>query len=152
MERSAGIRRTGDPWILLVFLMFLLAVGTENQLAMPGQVEAYQNDAYVQRLRETLRREFIAYSYGVPGALDVRGRNNRVRLFEIVERQMRPPPGTLALCNGPANQGTLMGLGHPFWGGEPEDTIWRLVPGAPGGSLELEAAPDTSMRSSERQP
>lgn len=144
MERDAVKgKKIRDRWILGIFFLFLLAVATENQIYMPRQVEAYQNDAYIFHLRETLRKEFIAFSYGIPGALDVRGRNKGVQLREIMKRQSLPLPEKLFLSDGPAGKGKLTGLGHPFLGGKPERTTWQLVLGAPGGSLELEAVPAT---------
>ena len=108
---------------------------------MPAQIKAYQNDAYIQQLRESLRKEFLSFTYGRPGALDVQGQNTRVHLKKIMERLNIEPPATLEIFDGPAEKGRLVGLGHPFLGGKAENTIWLLAPGIPGGSLEIRAIP-----------
>lgn len=141
MENGCSHLKSGNRLITGIFLVFLVVIGVENQVHMPAQIRAYQNDAYIQRLRETLRREFLDFTYQRPGALDVRGGNTRIRLKQIMKRLDLNLPETLELFNGPAGKGRLVGWGHPFLGGKAEKTAWLLVPGIPGGSLELRAAP-----------
>ena len=135
-------RSAQNRLILGAFFAFLIGIGVENQCHMAGQVEAYRNDGYVQRLREALRREFLAQRHGVSGALDVRSENRGIRLGEIMARLEQPPPERLRVVPGAVGTGRLEGLGHPFLGGKPEPTVWLLVPGCPGGSLDFEAIPE----------
>jgi hypothetical protein len=135
--------------ILGVFFAFLIGIGVENQVHLPTQIEAYRNDAYILRLRETLRREFLSLAHHQPGALDVRAENRRTRLKEIMDRLEESPPKELHLHDGPAGTGRLVGLGHPSLWGEAQKTIWLLVSEIPGGSLEITAIPGDDQTQSE---
>ena len=132
-------KRTQNRLILGSFFAFVLFIGVENQIHMPGDVEAFRNDAYVMRLRDRLRREFLAFQAGRRGTLDVRAGNLETELGEIVHLFDLPMPKDLVLVDGPAGVGRLAGMGHPYLGGRPEKTVWQLTAGHPGGSLELDA-------------
>lgn len=134
-------RRTENRILLGLFFGFLLFISVENQLGMFREVKAFRNDAFVFKLNEQVRKEFLAFKAGKPGALDVRAGNDRTRLSQIVERLGAPLPEGLVLEDGPAGRGRLLGLGHPYLGGRPEWTEWRLTPGRPGGSLEFDILP-----------
>jgi len=143
--RSLGFgrlpRRTQNRLILGSFFTFLLFIGVENQLHMPQEIKAFRNDAYVMRLRDRIRREFLAFQAGQSGALNVRANNLDTKLGEIVDLLDLARPEALVLVNGPAGVGRLTGMGHPHLGGNPEKTVWQLAAGRPGGSLELDVLP-----------
>lgn len=142
MERqSGGSKPGGNRLILGGFLAFLFLVGAENQCAMFGQLDAYRNDAYVQRLREELRAEYLAFRHHRPGALDVRGENTGIRLSQIGAGLAPALPPGLRLLDGTPGEGTLAGMGHPFLGGRAEETLWILVPGPVGAGLDIKAIP-----------
>lgn len=135
-------RRAQSRLVLGAFFAFLVFIGVENQLQMPHEIEAFRNDAYALRLHDQIRREFLAWQAGRSGALDVRAGSLQTRLGEIADRLDLPLPERLVLKDGPAGEGRLSGRGHPYLGGKPEKTVWRLIPGRPGGSLELDARPE----------
>jgi len=108
---------------------------------MRDEITAFQNDAFIAKLREAINKEFLAYTYGIPGALDVRAMSRSIRLVHIIDRLNDSLPRTLHIEDGVPGNGILIGLGHPFLGGRAERTVWRLIEGRDGGSLELEATP-----------
>lgn len=134
-------RRAENRIILGLFFGFLLFISVENQLNMFREIKAFRNDAFVFKLNQQVRKEFLAFQAGLPGALDVRAGSDRTRLSEIVARLAVPLPEGLVLEDGPAGRARLVGLGHPYLGGKPALTEWRLTPGQPGGSLEFEILP-----------
>lgn len=134
-------RRAENRILLGLFFGFLLLISVENQLNMFREIKAFRNDAFVFKLNQQVRKEFLAFQAGLPGALDVRAGSGRTRLSEIVDRSGTPLPEGLVLEDGPAGRARLVGLGHPYLGGKPELTEWRLMPGQPGGSLEFEILP-----------
>jgi hypothetical protein len=134
-------KRTENRILLGLFFGFLLFISVENQLSMFREIKAFRNDAFVFKLNQQVRKEFLAFKAGKPGALDVTAGNDQTRLSQIVERLGTPLPDGLVLEDGPAGQGRLLGLGHPYIGGRPEWTEWRLTAGRPGGSLEFDILP-----------
>ena len=144
MKRKVLSESAQNKWIIGIFLVLLIGISAENQCHMFSQLEGYRNDAYVYRLRETIQKEYLAFTYHRPNALDVRAENTGIRLKEIMDRLDLRPPETLHIVDGPVGTGRIEGLGHPlFLGKEEEEVVWRLVPGIPGGSLEIEAVPRT---------
>ena len=141
LNNKARPKNARQRMLLGAFLAFLVLIGLENQIRMFPQLEAFRNDAHVQRLRETLRAEFQAFRHDRPGALDVRGESNGVRLSQICARLASARPRGLKLLDGPPGLGRLVGRGHPFLGGRARQTVWLLAPGLPGGSLEIKAIP-----------
>ncbi|MEW6440468.1 MAG: hypothetical protein AB1640_05970 [bacterium] len=135
-------RKAQNRLILGSFFGFLLFIGFQNQLRMTDEIEAFRNDAYVMRLRQVVRTEFLASRAGRAGALDVTARIGTAQLGQIIAKLADTRPEGLLLEDGPAGSGRLTGLGHPFLGGRPERTVWRLVAGRPGGTLEIEAHPE----------
>jgi hypothetical protein len=131
--------------IIWIFVVLLIGIGVENQCYMSSQLEAYRNDAYVYGLRETIQREFHSFVRHRPDALDVRAENTHTRLREIMDRFDLFPPQALRIVDGPAGTGRMIGLGHPFLGEEAQEVVWRLVAGIPGGSLDIEAVPETAL-------
>jgi len=143
-ERNVMSTYAQPKRIIRIFVVLFIGIGVENQCHMLSQLEAYRNDAYIYRLRETIQIEFHSFTRHRPNALDVRAENSHTLLKEILDRVDLPPPETLQIVDGPAGTGRMMGLGHPFLGGEAQDVVWRLAAGIPGGSLEIEAVPETA--------
>lgn len=145
MKRKVLSESAQSKWIIGIFLVLLIGIGAENQCHMFSQLEGYRNDAYVYRLRETIQEEYLAFTYHLPNALDVRAENPHIRLKDIMDRLDLQPPETLRIVDsGPVGTGRMEGLGHPlFVGVEAQEVVWRLVPGIPGGTLEIEAVPRT---------
>lgn len=134
-------RKAENRIILGLFFGFLLFISVENQLNMFREIKAFRNDAFVFKLNQQVRKEFLAFQAALPGSLDVRAGNDQTHLSEIIDRLGMPLPAGLRLEDGPAGRAKLVGLGHPYLGGKPELTEWRLTPGQPGGSLEFEILP-----------